>query len=179
MKLRNRQRVPKVTQVPQFLLPSYLSSLATLASLHEPSNCCRLLQIAADYCEFRLCMTPADYGRRQRHRAKPIPLSNIYERSLSVKEKTKISFFPSASRRKKRHGSRNIPTVITGASATLSATVFSKKRSLTSTEPMKLRTSFSASATISISLPVPSTQDLYGRLTSEKPNRRCKKYGNR
>ena len=54
-----------------------------------------------------------------------------------------------------------------------------KKKSLTSTEPMKLRTSFSASATISISLPVPSTQDLFGQLTSEKPNRRCKKYGNR
>lgn len=119
------------------------------------------------------------FRRRQRHRANPIPLSIIYERSLSVKEKTKISFFPSASRRKKKFGSRKIPTVITGGSATSSATVFSKKRSWVSTEPMKLRTSFSASATISISLPVPSTQDLYGRLTSEKPNRRCKKYGNR
>lgn len=59
MKLRNRQRVPQVTQVPQLLLPSYLSSLATLASLHETF---KLLQIIADYCEFRLCMTPADYG---------------------------------------------------------------------------------------------------------------------
>lgn len=60
MKLRNRQRVPQVTQVPQLLLPSYFPSLATLASLHETF---KLLQIiAADYCEFRLCMTPADFG---------------------------------------------------------------------------------------------------------------------
>lgn len=29
------------------------------------------------------------FRRRQRHRAMPIPLSNIYERSLSVKEKNK------------------------------------------------------------------------------------------
>lgn len=36
-----------------------------------------------------------------------------------------------------------------------------------------------ASATISISLPVPSMRALFGRLTSEKPSRRCKKYGNR
>lgn len=172
MKLRNRQRVPQVTQVPQLLLPSYLSSLATLASLHETSNCCRLLRVSPLYDASR-------FRRLHGHRANPIPISIIYERSLSVKEKTKISSFPSASHRKKRPGSKNIPTVITGSSATSSATVFSKKRSLTSTEPMKLRASFSASATISISLPVPSTQDLFGQLTSEKPNRRCKKYGNR
>ena len=49
----------------------------------------RVQALPADYCEFRLCMTPADSDRRQRHRAKPIPLSIIYERSLSVKEENK------------------------------------------------------------------------------------------
>lgn len=144
MKLRNRPGVPQVTQVPQLLLPSYLSSLATLASLHETfkllqiiANCCRLLRVSPLYDASR-------FRRLHGHRANPIPLSIIYERSLSVKEKTKISSFPSVSRRKKRAGSRNIPTVITGGSATSSATVFSKRRSLTSTEPMKLRASFSA-----------------------------------
>ena len=111
------------------------------------------------------------FRRRQRHRAMPIPLSNIYERSLSVKEKTKISSFPSALHRKKKFGSRNTPTVITGASATSSATVFSKKRSSTSAEPMKLRTSFGASATISISLLVPSTRDMHPRSTLRNRNR--------
>ena len=173
MKLRNRQRVPQVTQVHQLLLPSYLSSLATLASLHETSNCCRLLQVSPLYDASRLRQASKASGESH------TPINYLRKESFSERKKTKISSFPSALHRKKKFGSRNTPTVITGASAILSATVFSKRRSLTLTEPMKLRTSFSASATISISLPVPSTQDLYGRLTSEKPNRRCKKYGNR
>ena len=119
------------------------------------------------------------FRRRHGHRANPIPLSIIYERSLSVKEENKniiISFrvTPEEKTWIEEHSYGHYRRI-----SDLSATVFSKKKSSTSTEPMKLRTSFSASATISISLPVPSTQDLFGRLTSEKPNRRCKKYGNR
>ena len=79
---RNRQRVPQVTQVPQLLLPSYLSSLATLASLRETF---KLLQIIAS---FAFVLRPPKW-RPQRRRAMPIPLSIIYERSLSVKEENK------------------------------------------------------------------------------------------
>ena len=68
-------------------MTTYLVTTLSMDFSVHPAD--RVQALPADYCEFRLCMTPADYGRRQRHRANPIPLSIIYERSLSVKEKNK------------------------------------------------------------------------------------------
>ena len=68
-------------------MTTYLVTALSMDFSVHPAD--RVQALPADYCEFRLCMTPTDSGRRQRHRAKPIPLSIIYERSLSVKEENK------------------------------------------------------------------------------------------
>ena len=68
-------------QVTLFLLLSQIPSLTSLAFLHRMSD-------DAFIASFAFVLRPPKW-RPQRRRAMPIPLSIIYERSLSVKEKNK------------------------------------------------------------------------------------------
>ncbi len=61
-------------------MTTYLVTTLSMDFSVHPAD--RVQALPADYCEFRLCMTPADYVRRQRHRAKPIPLPPASEARL-------------------------------------------------------------------------------------------------
>lgn len=99
-------------------------------------------------------VSPLFYDRRfrrpQRHRAKPIPLSNIYKEGvLEWTTKTlKVQSLHSELRPRKECGSKNIPTVITVSSAILFGIAYSKKTSLSSKVSMNSQTNYGASVTI-------------------------------
>ena len=99
-------------------------------------------------------VSPLFYDRRfrrpQRHRAKPIPLSNIYKKGvLEWTTKTlKVQSLHSELRPREECGSKNIPTVITVSSAILFGIAYSKKTSLSSKVSMNSQTNYGASVTI-------------------------------